>query len=336
MKKILRSLPLFLLLAFCQPAFAQTAVKRYVLVEHFTNSHCSICKSRNPTFYSTIGQYPVDIHHIAYHPPVPYQDCIFYLANKPENVARTAAYGIDGTPRVALNGSLVPPGNPLLPTATLDALLNQTSPLQLKVTEGTNGAGERTVTVDARSFGSIPSGSYHLYVAIAEQQVNKQTQNGETVHPDVFRKMLPSVSGEPFTPAPIGQTATYAYTYTLDATNWPNGEVYATAFVQNDSTGEVLNSGTRFDPFILDASEPGLQSLRAFPNPATEESHIGLPAGEQVRELLLFNAAGQRVSTSFLLQQDEVVVPVSGLATGVYLLKITGKNGAYSARILKD
>lgn len=335
MKKILLSLPLLFMLAFCQHAFAQNAVKRFVLVEHFTNSHCSICKSRNPAFYTTIAQYPVDIHHIAYHPPVPYQDCIFYLANKPENVARTNTYGIDGTPRVALNGSLVPPGNPLLPTATLDAQLNQTSPLHLKVTEGTNGAGERTVSVDARTYGTIPAGSYHLYIAIAEQLVNKQTQNGETVHHDVFRKMLPSTTGEPFTPAAVGQTTTYSHTYTLDATNWPNGEVYATAFVQNDSTGEVLNSGTRFDALVLASTEPDILALRAFPNPATEETSIELPASEQVRELVLFNAAGQRIVRSYVVKQDRVVVPLSGLATGVYLVKITGKNGVYSARILK-
>ena len=75
---------------------AQASTKKYLLIEHFTNSNCPPCASRNPAFYSLItqAQYADDVHHISYHPSVPYNTCVFYLANKVENNARAAVYGI--------------------------------------------------------------------------------------------------------------------------------------------------------------------------------------------------------------------------------------------------
>ena len=86
---------------------AQTSVKKYVLLEHFTNSKCSVCASKNPAFFTLIDQYPNDVHHVSIHPSTPYSTCVFYQSNTTENEARADFYNIPGTPRVAVNGTLL-------------------------------------------------------------------------------------------------------------------------------------------------------------------------------------------------------------------------------------
>ena len=128
----MKNLALPLLLLFCVGLNAQNLPKKYVLLEHFTNSKCPICASKNPAFYNLIANYPDDVHHIAYHPPIPYNTCVFYLDNPTENSGRASVYSINGTPRVALNGSLAPVSGALLQQALLTAEIGETSPLSLR------------------------------------------------------------------------------------------------------------------------------------------------------------------------------------------------------------
>ena len=84
----------FVLLFVSVAGFSQSP--KQVVIEHFTNTKCSICASRNPGFYSVLANYPQVIH-IAYHPSAPYQNCYFNLQNKPENDARTNYYNTYAT-----------------------------------------------------------------------------------------------------------------------------------------------------------------------------------------------------------------------------------------------
>jgi hypothetical protein len=174
---------------------AQALPKKYVLLEHFTNSRCSICASRNPAFYTLIDQYPNDVHHLSIHPSVPYSNCLIYVANPTQNNARTAVYGVNGTPRVALNGTLVPVASQLLPTATLQAALGQESPIALEVQEA-GAAPTKTAAVTVRVYGNVPAGNYKLFAAVAESTVNYASPNGEAKHHDVFRAMLTNIDGD--------------------------------------------------------------------------------------------------------------------------------------------
>lgn len=330
-----------LLLAFVGAALAlaaQSMPKKYVLLEHFTNSRCPICASRNPTFYTLINQYPNDVHHISIHPSVPYSNCLIYLANPTQNNARTAAYGISGTPRVALNGTLVPAGNPLLPPATLQAALGQTSPVAIEVQEG-GSSPTKTAAVTVRTFGNVPAGSYKLFVAVAESTVNYASPNGEPKHYDVFRAMLTNVDGDDITLPATGGSATFNFSYNYTAPNgWTSNfdSLYVLAFVQNTATKEVLNSGTRFDPVFTSADEPAAtQTVRLQPNPATDEASVLLP-GEQVQRVEVFSLGGHLLRTDYALQADLVRIPVAALAPGVYVVRIVGAQGIYVGKMVKQ
>lgn len=329
-----RFIVLTLFQVFALAAFAQSSAKRYVLLEHFTNSNCSICASRNPTFYNTINQYSADVHHIAFHPSVPYPSCVFYQANPTENNSRSSYYGINGTPRVALNGNLIQAGNPLLPVATLQAQLNQTSPLLLQVMESGTGA-QRTAVVTAKSLGTIPAGNYKLYVAAVEKTVNQTTGNGESVHRDVFRKMLPDANGITFTPPAQGETATFTLDYTISP-NWNAAEMYVVAYVQNTSSKEILNSGTKFDPVVTATDEPTrTHSVRLYPNPTREFGLVQLD-NDEARQVAVYDLSGRLVEASFEQAGNTLTVNTAALSPGVYLLKIRGDKAVYTAKFIRE
>ena len=328
----------FTLLLACFTLGAQSLPKRYVLLEHFTNSRCGICASKNPAFYALISQYPNDVRHLSIHPSVPYSDCKIYLANPTQNNTRTSAYGVNGTPRVALNGSLVPVSAALLPAATLQAAFGQESPIAIEVQEG-GTAPNKTTSVTIRMVGDPPAGSHKLFVAVAESTVNYASPNGETKHHDVFRAMLTDINGDPVTLPAKGTSATYNFSYTHTQPNgWTSNydSLYVLAFVQQAQSGEVLNTGTRFDPVFTGTDETSfLKPVRIQPNPVTEEASILLP-DEEVLRVEVFSVEGQLVQTDYAIQADQILrLPVSRLVPGIYWASVTGKNGLYTGKFVK-
>lgn len=324
---------------FCAAAsglFAQNAAKKYLLLEHFTNSRCSICASKNPAFYATIGQFPSDIHHLSIHPPVPYVNCAIYQSNKADNEARANIYGISGTPTLALNGQELPPASPLISAATIQANLNKTSPLYLKVSQ--SGAGsQRTASIEAHSLSDIPAGNYRLFAAVVEKTYNYPAPNGETVHRDVLRKLLPTAQGEPFSPAAAGSKVDFSYTFALDPA-WSAGEIYVLVFVQNMDTKEVLNSGTPFDPpLVSKATEVAEnQNIVLAPNPIGDRLSVQMRDGEALVSVDVFAADGRLAERFGGLSGSTADLDFSRLAPGAYFLKITGARGVYRKPALKN
>lgn len=311
--------------------FAQSAAKRYILLEHFTNSRCSICGSQNPGFYSTIANYSEDVHHISYHPPIPYNNCVFYLSNPNENSTRASYYNVNGTPRVLRNGVNASSAAQVT-SAVLNGLLGQTSPLQVVVSE-TSGA-QRTATIEARSIGVVPDGNYKLYVAVVERQVQYAAPNGEQVHHNVFRKMLTNINGDVFNPAIANQSVTLTFNYTVDS-DWEQAEVYVLAFVQNTQSKEILNSGTRFDAVVLDTNDPLDINVRLYPNPTSNV--LFLKSDEPLHgRLAINNAAGALIYNLQLDGQTELETPVSQLPSGLYWVSILTDKGRRVEKILKQ
>jgi hypothetical protein len=330
MKKIIT---LLFASAFLSTAFAQQSVKKYVLMEHFTNTKCPICYFKNPDFYALIQQYPNDIHHISIHPPVPYNTCVLYLANTTENTARSSYYGIPGTPEVAINGNLLVPTTPLLSADTLQHYLGKTSPMGIQVTE--TGTTNRNVAINAHAYGTIPAGNYKLYAFIVEKTLNYNAPNGETVHYDVFRKAITSINGLSFNAPAAGQTVTYNLTYTLDP-SWQADQVYVTAFIQNVMTKEILNSGTRFDPVVSATGEAIVASnLTIFPNPASETATVQLKE-DVAATAELFSLDGRLVLKYETAENNAMEIPVAGIAPGIYFVKVNGKVGVYSGKLIKE
>lgn len=318
-----RFFSLFLALIAWMPSFSQEA-KRYVLVEHFTNTRCGICASRNPALFSLIEANEDDVHHIAYHPSFPYSSCVFYQHNTEENQDRAVLYSVPGTPQAYLWGTRVSNGSGLLPGNTLPNALNQTSPIAILVDEQLDGFG-REATITIQSVGTVPTGGdYRLFVAVVERRVNYSAPNGEDEHFNVFRDMLPSSTGEAIVFADQGSEITRSFSYTFSS-EWDVNQIYVIAYIQDMNTKEVLNSGSTLDVRPTTAIDRELDSrLSIFPNPASSTLEVnwqGIEAQEAV--LTLFTPAGQQVRTQTSTgTQSRTRFDVSDLPRGIYFIRL--------------
>ena len=247
MKK--NTLLVLLLIFITLNAFAQAP--KYALFEHFTNTRCGTCGATNPGFFANISiNTNPKLHHISIHPSIPYSNCVFYQANTVPQDERATFYNLPGTPRVAINGANTVNANSVTAASVDNAYCATCSPVALQVIETDNGSGSRTATIKVRSVGVPPSGSFKLYAAIVEKTVNYNAPNTETVHHNVFRQFLTAASGDGLTLALQGNETNVTFNYTVNAA-WMPSEVYVLTWLQNETTREVVNSGTKFDALLL-------------------------------------------------------------------------------------
>jgi hypothetical protein len=108
------------------------------------------------------------------------------------------------------------------------------------------------------------------------------------------------------------------------------------AFLQNADTKEILNSGTKFDPLIVATGEPRAQSVSIQPNPVLETA-VAYLGEDRAEALEVFDLGGRRVSVSFENQQvGAVSFSLREVPKGIYVVKITGRNGVYTAKVVKE
>lgn len=321
------------LLAIPLSIFGQN-VKKYVLMEHFTNTFCSTCAASNPSFYTTIKiETNTDVHHLAIHPDIPYTQCPLYQANTTEQVKRKTFYAISGTPRVCINGAANASVGSVT-TASLAADVAKTSPLSVKVKEisGTTG---RTATITVKPVGDVAAAEYRLFVAIVEKKLNFAANNGESVHYDVFRKFLTSADGDAYTMPAKGVEASLNFNYTPVAP-WIADQVYVLAFIQNMTTKEVLNSGTKFD--VTSATdEPQLDNLvQVSPNPTNGIFRYAFD-NLTPQYLTITNIVGQVVLSK---NNGEInnngELNLANQPSGIYYLTIKAKEGLAVKKIVKQ
>lgn len=247
MKKIFTSIAALLVIT----GSVKSQAAKFVLFEHFTQASCGPCASQNPGFESGILiPNPDIVRHIAYHTSWPGVDPM--NAFNPGDVAtRVTYYGVTGVPDVFMNGNQKNGQPGAFTQADVDAQFSMGSPVKIKVTE-TDLGSSRDVTVDVITVGTVPGGTYKLYVAIVEDPIDFGSapgSNGETHFPNVFRTMLPSASGATLVPAALGSTVSVTYNYLEDAA-YNLANIKAIAYLVNNVTKEVINVGTTNDPII--------------------------------------------------------------------------------------
>ncbi len=310
---------IFTILFFSIDAFGQSA-KKYVLLEHFTNTRCGTCASRNPAFFDLVQENEGSVHHIAVHPPYPYTQCAFYQHNTNDNLSRTEFYGVVGTPRVYVWGSRNSESGKLMSQERLNTFFDQTSPIAVVVSEETEG-NTRNVTVDVQTYENLEANDLKLFVSVVEKEVNYNAPNGEKEHFNVFRKSLPDYNGSDFNPAAIGESKTFNFNYELDS-EWDASQIYVVAYVQNVATKEVINSGTRFDEVISTDIEESIldQSLLLYPNPANDFINIESNNTQlKLETVSIYNNSGALLQS---FEGNPSKIDVRTYPTGVYFVKL--------------
>ncbi len=321
MKRNLSALISLFTLAGSHVANAQP-VPKTVLAEHFTNSYCSVCASRNPGFYQNLAQFP-QVLHIAYYPSSPYPACPINQYNKPEADARTNYYGVyGGTPRLVIQGAAIPASANYTSASLFQNEFGQTSPfaLTIQLEQLSVASGQARVVIRKADTSALDSVS--LYAALVEDTLNFAANNGETVHYDVFRR---SVWGaQPLrvkSPVAVGDSVVLTQPIVIDAV-WPLGHMRAVAIVQQQS-GALLQAARSVSFAASGSTGVGAvsnEAIRIFPNPAVNSIQVaGLNGATGVATV--YDLHGRLLSRQTLGGNAEV--SVGPLPAGQYVLHVT-------------
>ena len=247
MKKILLLTLVAMLPGISNQLFAQA--RRFVLIEHFTQASCSPCAAQNPILQAVLDVNRGSVHHIAYHTSWPGVDPM-NAYNPTEVAARVTYYGVNAVPDCLMEGDIYHGGPSGITQNMLNDVSTDPAPIRVAVSETSNGVA-RTVQVKVFTLAIVPSANYKIRVAVCEKwkhYTSAPGSNGEKDFPDVFRKALPNSAGDVYAPAAIGDSVIFTYTYNLDLSTWDTTQIYSTAYIQNETTKEIINSGTSISP----------------------------------------------------------------------------------------
>lgn len=325
MKKLLRVTSLVFAASWCNPSDAQPVAKA-VLVEHFTNSYCSVCAGRNPGFYQNLAQFPQALH-ISYYSSSPYPACPINQYNMPEADARTNYYGVyGGTPRLVVQGVQIPANANYNSSSLFQNELGKTSAfaasLRLHALSAT--LGEARLIMRKADTSSLDSVS--LYAAVVQDTLLFAANNGEPVHYNVFRR---SVWGaQPLrvkTPSAVGDSVIITHTFPIDAA-WTLSKMYgigivqeqAGALVQAARSGNLATGSTGVNA----ANNP--ESFTVYPNPATDFIQIENVGGTEAI-VSIFDLQGRNVQHQKITGATKLAV--SQLLPGQYILRIDASGG---------
>jgi hypothetical protein len=322
-----KSLPLkvvTLLLSSLYASFAYGQVPLNAITEHFTNTNCGVCASRNPNLLTNLNNYP-NVNYISIHPSSPFASCLLSMQNKISNDARTNFYSIfGGTPRIVINGQAIA-NNINYSTATLFSnLATLTSDFSVRVESLQNTDSiTNKIIIKKHSATKTYVGS-SLFLGAVEDTVTYTGTNGEAKHYNVLRKVIQNNTAITL-PVNINDSV-ILNTATLTKSNiwdWDRMKIVA---VLMDNNKQLIQSKIQepeiavVAPFTLDENEVILSNqapsalLTAYPNPSTGDVKIYSNLKHKINaQLITFNG---------VVEVLEVQPGINNLKlnTGAYLL----------------
>jgi len=319
------------------PILSAQTVPKNIIVEHFTNTRCSACANRNPSFYNALNQNQ-EIIHIAYHPSAPYSSCLFSTQNKVQNDARPKFYGIFGsTPRFVINGEEKSGSQVSTPTV-YNEFKNQTTPVDLKVKLANLGFDGIEVSFDVTSQIDNTLGIVNYLIALVEDSVFYNAPNGEKIHRDVFRK---SFSNDALPSFMIPQNAGNQYNFKgviKTEAFWDLSRIYAIVIL-TDSSKKVVQvaKSPLYNPNLVSSTDQQpeiVQNVNIYPNPVTSELYFQSYSNESIHNIVIKNSIGQKVM-EIAPKVDESSINVSNLINGTYFLEVSFENKISVQKFIK-
>jgi hypothetical protein len=218
-------------------------VDRVVVVEFLTTLPCDNCPNAEAALDSVLAYYgPDEVSIITYHDnqgPDP--------LDTPETVDRiywyTTGTGYEGQyPAVIVDGGIdrIILGAPTVAEAEaeyrieIDYRRTFGSPVSIRLSGAIDG-GRGDVTVRVRVHDALPAGDYTLRAVVIEDDIMAYGHDFGFSARDIL-------DDEPLTVSAVGDSAVVERSFTVDP-SWVVGNMDVIAFVQNDGTKEILQSG---------------------------------------------------------------------------------------------
>jgi hypothetical protein len=322
------SLKIFSILFFVS-SITLAQVPKKVVVEHFTNTRCSVCASRNPGFYNNYKT-QAGVIHLAIHPSSPYAACVLSQHNPVENDARTNYYGVyGGTPVLVIQGVVISTSANYGSSSIFSPFLGQTTPASIKIKQTNLGSDSIRTRVVVKTEASHNLPDLSLFVALAEDTLVYTGSNGEPVHYDVFRKSFTGAQGININlPASVGDSVVYIATSSTRST-WNLSRMYTLAILQEKANKAVVQS--QKSAAVVTSQTTGLedQSMTKS-NFSAYVSQQGILVKQtsfvENNVITIYDISG-RIFIQKVLAEKEETVPVTDLSNGVYLYVIKSKDG---------
>lgn len=319
---------IFALLMVLNFSIFNAQITQTSIVEHFTNTSCGVCANNNNGFYNIINNYPNTLH-ISFHPSAPYSNDVFNQQNQAENDGRTNFYGIFGsTPRLVVNGTAI--SNQTL-NNTLSAAVNSMTNFEIQVTQEQVSDNGFDVQVVVKKIADDNQSEALLFVGVSEDTIYQNTNNGETVHYNVFRKALSSAGGTSFTlPVNIGDSIITNYNYQAPS-NWNLNRLHTLALIQNPNK-TVINAAKSIN---INSNVTGISDLEStgfvlYPNPVITAS---FSITISIEELQIMNLSGHLVKSIDSALANELI-DVSDIKPGIYFIRFKHENDFYHHKIV--
>ncbi|MGB1004480.1 MAG: T9SS type A sorting domain-containing protein, partial [Salibacteraceae bacterium] len=314
-------------------------VPKKIIVEHFTNTRCSNCASRNPGFFNNFNNSDTgDMIHLAIHPSSPYSSCILNQHNSAQNDDRTRYYNIFGsTPRLVINGDVISASTSYNSPTLFNPFKGQTSPVSVRVEENYVGMDSIKVRTIITTEATHNLGTQNLYVALAEDTVFYNAPNGEDEHYDVFRYSLYGNNGMSINvPANVGDSVVFETTVAIDS-DWVSERILALAVLQNDIDKMVNQSYASMaigeNPNITSVNDLELEFVyQIYPNPVTRSLIIETKRdGRNVYTLR--SVSGKQISEGVFEYTQNL--NFENLPVGIYFITISNAYGVVTNKIIK-
>lgn len=250
---------MFLLLALTMIAqIGYGQARRVVLLEEATNASCAPCAANNPGLQAFFEKHFGGVISVRYHAWWPGFDPMYNL-NTPDNTARINYYGINGVPNYTIDGDLK--GVPSSPGAIKSEMLGRLaleSPVRIDV-DAQISEDSVTAVITITALADVSQTNLHLRTAIIERMVvygSPPGNNGETVFPDVMRKLLPSPTGTSIAGIDSGDVLVYNVESPVDGANWNSEDLAVVSWLQSDATKEIVQAGISLPTYIITTSSP--------------------------------------------------------------------------------
>lgn len=325
----MRIVYLWIALLLSTSVYAQ--VPRQVVVEHFTNTLCGICASRNPGFYQNLIDHP-QVLHMAVHPSRPYSSCLLHQHNPTENDDRAKHYeGVFiATPRIVVQGVPVSPGQNYGSPDVFAPYLDQQSDVALSVQELRYGADSVAVEVTVEHVSNANLTEARLFIAYNEDTVFYAGPNGEDEHYGVFRERLTEAEGDVISIPAVGNTVVVRRSV-IPRADWDTSRMVALAIltptddvtVLQAAETSVVSEGT----VTTNVSSVGQVAFSISPNPSQGRVTLHHPQ----HDVVILDLQGRSLQ-SIAQPYDGQQVDLDMLPVGLYILR----HGQDSYRLRKE
>ncbi|MFA5834201.1 MAG: Omp28-related outer membrane protein [Bacteroidota bacterium] len=328
---------LFLMLTFVSLLYSG---ERRVLVEMFTNSHCTVCPGAHAainSFRSTSAN-ANRVRYIFYHTTFPYSDDQLSIANTTEPNARNTYYnGPSSTPNTFFDG--VNQGRTYSSfSINLESRLAVSTPLNIDLT-GTKSGQTISVTASVSQTENIVQNDLVIHMVVVEN-VTYVGRNGVSPQNFVMRKMITPIAGDPLI-MDEGLSKLVSRSATLTNITSINN-VGVVVFVQSVSTKEVYQSEYISYSTLTDVeqNEPltplDVALQQNYPNPFNPSTSITFSLPRTVRvSLKVFDLLGNEVAilVNQTLGSGQYTFPFNAaefyLSSGVYFYRLESGGKAF-------